>query len=90
MQSPGLDLKDSNNYDNSLPFLSCTATRHVFIIDSNNPNIGKVAIIEIGMNGGNIQLHLHCQSGRKGEERADVRSFLNWRVNASHCFLKEG
>jgi phosphatidylserine decarboxylase len=49
MQSPGLDLKDSNNYDNSLPFLSCTATRHVFIIDSNNPNIGKVAIIEIGM-----------------------------------------
>lgn len=38
-----------NNYDNSQAFLSCVSARHVFIIDTHDPRVGKVAIIEIGM-----------------------------------------
>lgn len=29
--------------------MSCTATRHVFIIEADNPLIGRVALIAIGM-----------------------------------------
>jgi phosphatidylserine decarboxylase len=49
LQNPSLDLENANNYDNSQVFLSCTATRHVFIIETLNPALGKVAVIEIGM-----------------------------------------
>jgi phosphatidylserine decarboxylase len=38
-----------NNYDNSQAFLSCVSARHVFIINTHNPEVGRVAIIEIGM-----------------------------------------
>jgi phosphatidylserine decarboxylase len=38
-----------NNYINSQSFLSCVSTRHVFIINTNDPRVGRVAVIEIGM-----------------------------------------
>lgn len=38
-----------NNYDNSQAFLSCVSARHVFIVNTHHPSIGRVAIIEIGM-----------------------------------------
>ena len=49
LQNPGLELEGVNNYDNSQPFLSCASARHVFIIDSGCEEVGKVALIEIGM-----------------------------------------
>jgi hypothetical protein len=49
MQNPSLDLSGINNYDNSQPFLSCVSARHVFIIQTGDPRVGRVAVIEIGM-----------------------------------------
>lgn len=49
LQNPSLDLSGANNYDNSQAFLSCVSARHVFIIDTENPLIGRIAIIAIGM-----------------------------------------
>jgi phosphatidylserine decarboxylase len=46
---PAKPQPDASNYDNSQVFLSCTATRHVFIIDTNNQKLGKIAVIQIGM-----------------------------------------
>jgi phosphatidylserine decarboxylase len=49
LQNPSFDMSGINNYDNSQAFLSCVSARHVFIINTHNPDVGRVAIIEIGM-----------------------------------------
>ena len=45
LQNPSLQLGKANNYENSLPFLSCTATRQVCIQFCS----GRVALIAVGM-----------------------------------------
>jgi phosphatidylserine decarboxylase len=49
LQNPSYDLNEVNNYDNSQPFLSCVSVRQVIVIDTHNPRVGRVALIEIGM-----------------------------------------
>lgn len=33
----------------SQPFLSCTATRQIYLIEADNKNIGKIFLIMVGM-----------------------------------------
>ena len=50
LQNPGIfDPDTDDDYINSQPFLSCTSTRQVFIIDTKHPKIGLVVVIMIGM-----------------------------------------
>lgn len=37
------------NYCNSLPFLSCTSTRQVILVEADNKKIGKIFLIMVGM-----------------------------------------
>ena len=47
--NPYLDLKYQQNYFNSQPIVCATSTRQIYIIKADNPKIGRVGIIEIGM-----------------------------------------
>jgi phosphatidylserine decarboxylase len=47
--NPSLDKTFKDCYDNSQPMLSMVSTRQIFIIKADNPKIGRVGIIEIGM-----------------------------------------
>jgi phosphatidylserine decarboxylase len=49
MQSPDLDLSGIDNYIDSQSFLSCVSSRHVYIIQTGDPRVGRVGVIEIGM-----------------------------------------
>lgn len=50
LQNPGIIDPDSDDdYINSQPFLTCTSTRLIFIIKANNPKIGSIGIIFVGM-----------------------------------------
>ena len=50
LQNPGLiDPNTDDEYINSQPFLTCTSTRRVFVIKADNPKIGYITIIFVGM-----------------------------------------
>ena len=50
LQNPGIiDPETDDDYINSQPFLSCTSTRQVFVIEADNKAIGNVIVIMIGM-----------------------------------------
>jgi phosphatidylserine decarboxylase len=42
-------IKPTEDYVDSQPFLSVVSTRHVFVFNTHNPQIGRVIVIEIGM-----------------------------------------
>ena len=50
LQNPGLiDPDTDEEYINSQPFLTCTSTRRIFVIKADNPKIGYITIIFVGM-----------------------------------------
>ena len=50
LQNPEISDPDTDdNFVNSQPFLTCTSTRRIFIINADNPKIGSVGIIFVGM-----------------------------------------
>jgi phosphatidylserine decarboxylase len=49
MQNPSFDISNMNNYFFSQVFMSNVSARHVLIINTHNPEIGRVALVEIGM-----------------------------------------
>jgi phosphatidylserine decarboxylase len=48
-QNPSFDVSGNSNYADSQVFLSCVSARFVFIIQTKDPRVGRVAIIYIGM-----------------------------------------
>lgn len=51
LENPTSDLGQSGetNYVNTQPLLTSLSVRHIYIINTGNPSIGRVGIIEIGM-----------------------------------------
>jgi phosphatidylserine decarboxylase len=47
--NPSLSFHLAESYIASTPLLTMTSVRQIYIINADNPNIGRVAVIEIGM-----------------------------------------
>ena len=47
--NPSLDLHLNHSYVYSQPMLSMTSARQIYVIKADNPKIGHIAVIEIGM-----------------------------------------
>ncbi len=47
--NPSLSFNLAESYIASQPLLTMTSVRQIYVIETGNPNIGKVGIIEVGM-----------------------------------------